>query len=921
MEKKKKKTWIILIVVLLISGCISVLYVKERAVHEVETSYGVVYKNGYAYGIDLSEDYYYIFQTSLKTMKSRMIKYPRVQKEYAVEIKDLAIDEVGNAYAYKGSISGEKQKQEIVLCDFKKGVLIKKWDISDIYSDNYWYMIHQENQVELAFTNYVEDGDTYKVIIKRFVLDRKKESFEELGTESSSADFAGIFPTRRGDIIYMDAFGSYFRQQKNGSVHKIFTNDGSQVGTQNIYLNIVEDTLHFRNLNTGKDYKVDIYREPHSVEICEDCTLIIDYETDLGKIAQPKYEENGVWTGYVRPDETRYVPFIYEKEKVILDTLVLSLSDCIQLGMKMGVCCLFIILGIFLIYWIIRKWNQGVFPIVARMVMLIVPLLIGGYLILENAVKNQLTSSMISTERERLYQLGMDRVERIHLDWFESLAKRDITPTVLNNLENILNYDYKQRSSAIIYDISGIKLEETENRSEQLFFYGKEGEFYNLTDSYTYNVPIGYECSNMADIAMRRVLREKQAVSTYYDIQSGRWLAVFIPIQNENGQVIGMVESRMNILDVTVKVTDLVNKINRYILYGIGALLIALLILVGTALWPLGGLRKSVIALMNGAYHFNLKVKGNSEISAISNAFNRMAVNISGHMEELEEFQNKYEAFVPARFFELLGKEDVRGVELGDTVEVDSVIMSLNTNDFIDIAPYVDSKEMFGFINHSLHTLVPQIENHHGVIERFSDGGVVAFFTEDVRNALDSAISALQRLRQEDMTFGGKKVLFGAGICQGNLKLGIIGEESRMSASTVSEYNNLAGFLQSKASEYGTGILITDKAAKKIPDFEQVYHYRTLGYIYIHVTENLEKIYDVYDGDSEMQIRLKKQTQEEFQMGLDFFLSEKFQKARSCFVEVLRINRQDLAAQRYFYLCDKYLQDETGESVLYIEAY
>ena len=149
--------------------------------------------------------------------------------------------------------------------------------------------------------------------------------------------------------------------------------------------------------------------------------------------------------------------------------------------------------------------------------------------------------------------------------------------------------------------------------------------------------------------------------------------------------------------------------------------------------------------------------------------------------------------------------------------------------------------------------------------------------------------------------------------------IGVIGHEQRMEATTISAHSDLAKELRLKGDKYGAHVLITHRVYEQIPGFEDYYHVRYLGNIYLSATNSYERVYDVYDGDSEEEFYFKQRTKELFEQGVGLFVAKKFYEARLVFVEVLKQHRKDKAAKEYLYRCDKYYKlavDEDVETVI-----
>ena len=236
---------------------------------------------------------------------------------------------------------------------------------------------------------------------------------------------------------------------------------------------------------------------------------------------------------------------------------------------------------------------------------------------------------------------------------------------------------------------------------------------------------------------------------------------------------------------------------------------------------------------------------------------------------------------------------------------------NINMTDFSDIVLSLEAKDIFRYINTLLSKLLPVIESNNGEADSFSDAGVTALFSQDYRSALVSAISMCQEintLNDPDFDFSS----FAVGVCFGSVMIGVVGDGKSYSTLTISEYTGLAKYLQSIAGKYYSRILITASFAELIDDFSKRFSSRTLGYIYLTKLQKYEKIYDVYNGDTLEVRNRKRKTKLMFEKGVELFAERKYDQARLHFVEVLKADRQDLAAKEYVYLCDKCANGEEG---------
>lgn len=236
---------------------------------------------------------------------------------------------------------------------------------------------------------------------------------------------------------------------------------------------------------------------------------------------------------------------------------------------------------------------------------------------------------------------------------------------------------------------------------------------------------------------------------------------------------------------------------------------------------------------------------------------------------------------------------------------------NIKMTDFSDIILSFEVQDIFRYINTILSKLLPIIERNNGEADSFSDAGVTAIFSQDYRSALVCAISMCQEINTiNDPNFDFSS--FAVGVCFGSVMIGVVGNGKVYSTLTISEYTGLSKYLQSVAGEYYSKILITESYGNLIDDFSKRFSSRCIGYIYLTKLKKYEKLYDVYNGDI-LEVRNKKRkTKLMFEKGVELFAEKKYDQARLHFVEVLKADRQDLAAKEYVYLCDKCASGEAG---------
>lgn len=406
----------------------------------------------------------------------------------------------------------------------------------------------------------------------------------------------------------------------------------------------------------------------------------------------------------------------------------------------------------------------------------------------------------------------------------------------------------------------------------------------------------------------------------------GYLASVYAPIKDSTGKAVAVVGVDFTMDEIQ---TFLKNGIQELLIMTagviLGCFLLLLLLINGSIITPIHVLKDSVERMSDGELGVQVPIKSGDEIGEISEVFNRMSFNIGSHIQEVTALNEGYYKFVPSVFFDMLNRKSVREVQLGDNRKVPLEVLSMQVNDFDRHTRKMEAEEVFGFVNRIYQLCVPIIMENKGVIDSYDKDGFSAIYTEVKKHALDSAVSICQKFNEkkkfaEDVSLNGVEIAFG--ISRGTPMVGIVGHAQRLAAVAMSEQISIVDYLKKVAHKYHARILITGTAANAIPGFSERYHARMLGFLHISVSDSLEKIYDVYDGDEQELHHLKDLTKEKFEEGVQLFMAQEFYDARRCFVEVLKISQSDYAAREYLYLCNQYyVKEENSEIHTYIEDF
>ena len=302
-------------------------------------------------------------------------------------------------------------------------------------------------------------------------------------------------------------------------------------------------------------------------------------------------------------------------------------------------------------------------------------------------------------------------------------------------------------------------------------------------------------------------------------------------------------------------------------------------------------------------------VRTNDEIGELTEGYNEMTDKLREHIINISRINEANARFVPRQFLEYLGKESISDIRLGDQIQKEMTILFTDIRDFTTISEHMSPKENFNFLNNYLGYMEPVIRHNNGFIDKFIGDSIMALFPDKAEDAINAAIEMkikLQEFNHIISQFGQPPIKTGIGIHTGNLMLGVVGGEGRMDGTVISDAVNLTSRLEGLTKVYGSSIVISEDTLINISDPSN-YNYRFLDIVKVKGKKKAIYIFEVLDGDNEEIKSLKLQTKEEFSKAIQYYKDKKFQEAMELFLEIIKINPNDLAAQNYLERCRKFI--------------
>jgi len=283
---------------------------------------------------------------------------------------------------------------------------------------------------------------------------------------------------------------------------------------------------------------------------------------------------------------------------------------------------------------------------------------------------------------------------------------------------------------------------------------------------------------------------------------------------------------------------------------------------------------------------------------------NELLARIKTHLR-LSNLNIAYGRFVPHKFLQLLNKESIVDVSLGENVQQEMSILFSDIRDFTSLSEMMNPEDNFKFINAYLSRMESAIVENNGFIDKYIGDAIMALFSGNADDAVQAGITMLHRLsdyNQHRANSGDVPIKIGIGINTGSLMLGTVGGKNRMDGTVISDAVNLASRLESLTKSYGLSLLISQQTFLGLHDPNE-YSIRFIEKVKVKGKSKAVTVFEVFDGDEPKIKEVKLATKTIFEEGLLLYQQHLMREAAQQFEDVLRINPMDTVAQIYLARC------------------
>ena len=317
---------------------------------------------------------------------------------------------------------------------------------------------------------------------------------------------------------------------------------------------------------------------------------------------------------------------------------------------------------------------------------------------------------------------------------------------------------------------------------------------------------------------------------------------------------------------------DIFLQIAKYIVLITGALI---LISVLTSLYVSRTIKKAtktVVKIADGDFSARIKYKSKDELGEICSQVNTMANSLETMFDEKDKTEKFYYKFVPEKFREYLGKESFTDLALGDAKSRDLTVLFFDIRAFSINSEIMTAKENFEFVNIIYGKAGPIIRNHNGFVDKYIGDAVMALF----ENADDAVLCGIELYREIVLNPDTAKAIgigdinIGIGVHSGMARIGIVGEDERLSGTVISDTVNISSRLESLTKQFKTAMLVSKDTVDRMSDPDSL-HLRYLGEVQVAGVNEVKALYEVLDCLDEEEQKKRMDNISEFREAVRLF--------------------------------------------------
>lgn len=339
---------------------------------------------------------------------------------------------------------------------------------------------------------------------------------------------------------------------------------------------------------------------------------------------------------------------------------------------------------------------------------------------------------------------------------------------------------------------------------------------------------------------------------------------------------------------------------------GGAVMLLVLLVVQWFVVRGLRRLKRGVDAVSAGNYAVHTEIFSGDEVEDLSRAFNTMTGVIRRQVASLAGVNKTVLRFVPENLLRLIGAQSLEQIDKTAFVKADMTTLLVRFI-FPDGTPQT-ADALFSAINRVIERIAPLVSANGGTVYDFRHDGFHAVFSGEPADAVRCAI----QIREAGSALNAAddcRVDIRAAIVSGEVLLGIIGDEQRMSPTAVSDAMDTARRMMDLCWDSSLYIICTGQV------FERIEGYRSRFVGLADLGGRRERLFDLYEGDPYSLLKHKQSYSEVYRRAVDAFYQQRYEPARALFMQILQASLEDGVSRNYMYWADRYCTQGCSDPV------
>jgi ligand-binding sensor domain-containing protein/class 3 adenylate cyclase len=276
----------------------------------------------------------------------------------------------------------------------------------------------------------------------------------------------------------------------------------------------------------------------------------------------------------------------------------------------------------------------------------------------------------------------------------------------------------------------------------------------------------------------------------------------------------------------------------------------------------------------------------------------------------LEMMYQAAERFVPRTFLDLIGKQHLENVRLGDGTKRVITVLFNDIRNFTTMVENRSPEQAFEFANRYWASMGPVIREYGGYIDQYQGDAILAIFPDTPENAANCAIAMMKQLqvfnaRQRELS--DIPIDIGLGLSTGMAMLGVLGEEQRYMEGLMGDVANTAARIEGLNKIYGSHVLMSGETQKELLAGHALI--RKVDKVYLKGKAAKTEVYEIIEWQNKLQGISLEDYLTHFYAAQQKYFDGDFAAALNEFQDCLKYNADDKVTLLILRRCEDFLKN------------